>query len=154
MPLANAVVRIDPTSNKVLGTVPVVAPLYPCGLAATSDAIWVSGCHVATSVLRIDPKTSSVAATIDLGTYNGGPFVVADAPWFPVYGDQQVGGIIRINPGTNRVDRSLGLLPGFAGGGTSLADDSVWIVDESGNSPIPVGPNTIARIPLTALSAP
>jgi YVTN family beta-propeller protein len=149
----SAVVRIDAKTNQVLATIPVVSPLYPGGLAATSDAIWVSGAHVSTSVIRIDPKTNSVAATIDVGGYNGSPFAVADAPWFPVYGTQQLGGIVRINPATNQIDQSLGLLPGFAGGGTSFADGSVWIVDESGNRPIPAGSNTIARIPLTALSS-
>ena len=149
----SAVVRIDAETDKILATIPVVSPLYPGGLATTSDAIWVSGAHVSTSVIRIDPKTNSVAATIDLGGYTGSPFAVADAPWFPVYGSQQLGGIARINPATNRVDQSLGLLPGFAGGGVSLADGSVWIVDESGNRPIPMGQNTIARIPLTAFSA-
>ena len=151
-----AIVRIDAKTNQILATIPVVSPASPCGgVAATSDAIWVSGCHDATSVVRIDPKTNSVVATVEVGGYTDSPFAVADAPWFPVppFGAERLGGIVRINPDTNRVDRALGLLPGFAGGGTSLTSDSAWIVDESGNRPIPTGPSTIVRIPLVALSA-
>ena len=105
-------------------------------------------------LLAIHPNSNSVAATIDVGAYTTEPFVVADAPWFAVSGTQPVGGIVRINPASDRVDQSLALPPGFVGGGTTLADDSAWIVDVSGNQPIPSGPSTIARIPRSAFSAP
>ena len=99
VPNIGAVVRIDPSTNKVVAT--VKTNVSPCGgIGLQPDAVWVSSCFDDQTIMRIDPRTNTLAAEIDIGGYNGGPVLVDGYPWFPVYNQ-----LVRIDPATNRIDR-------------------------------------------------
>lgn len=76
----NGVVRVDPSSGKVLATIPVAGGAY--WTASSTDAVWVTS---PTGLVRIDPQTNAVAATVKLpaGTF-GDPDVIAGKVWVPV----------------------------------------------------------------------
>ena len=98
IPNTEAVVRVDPATNKVVATIPVATS--PCGgIAATDDAVWVSSCFDDEKIIRIDPRTNKVVGEFSIGGHNGGPVVVNGYPWFPV-GNR----LVRFNPATNEVD--------------------------------------------------
>ncbi|MFI5255517.1 MAG: DUF6923 family protein, partial [Candidatus Limnocylindrales bacterium] len=149
VPNIASVVRIDAVTNKVLATIPVPDPAYPCGgMAVTSDAVWVAGCGATNSVARIDPQTNATVTTIDLGANNEEPVIVDDTPWFPTWGlNGAPGALVQIDPATNQVASELGILPGLLGYGAVIANNSVWVVDGSSGG-------QIVRVPLSALKAP
>ena len=138
VPNIGAVVRIDPSTNKVVAT--VTTNVSPCGgIGLQPDAVWVSSCFDDHTIMRIDPRTNTLAAEIDIGGYNGGPVLVDGYPWFPVYNQ-----LVRIDPATNRIDRIVKFAKSaeFEAFGTAVGFDSVWIG----------GHGVVARIPIDALS--
>ncbi len=140
VPNVSSVVRIDPTTNAVVATVVVPYPAYPCGgFALGSGAVWMSSCFEQTSIARVDPATNAVSSTTDLDSFSGQPFVVDSRVWFPVAdyrsasGEPVAGAVLRIDPATNTVDRSVAVDLAFQPGGTVAAGGSIWLADDSGS---------------------
>ena len=76
----DGVVRVDPSSGRVLATIPVEGGAG--WTAASSDAVWVTG---ASGLVRIDPHTNAVSATVQLPAGNAGdPDVIAGKVWVPI----------------------------------------------------------------------
>jgi YVTN family beta-propeller protein len=117
--------RIDPSSNRVVATIPVVCPR---SVAADDSAVWVAGPD---SVVRIDPATNRVVATVGLGGYPNGAEVAigAGAVWvaywgFPLRGGALTGHLVRIDPATNRIVADI---PVRGANGLAVGVDTVWI---------------------------
>jgi YVTN family beta-propeller protein len=56
VPDLNAAVRIDSGTNKIVARIQVAASCGP--LAASKDAVWMTGAHCANQIVRIDPNTN------------------------------------------------------------------------------------------------
>jgi virginiamycin B lyase len=137
IPNTEAVVRIDPATNKVVATIPVTTS--PCGgITATDDAVWVSSCFDDEKVIRIDPRSNQVVGEFSVGGNNGGASVVNGYPWFPV-GNR----LIRFNPTTNEVDGVVEFADAFQGFGSAVGFGSVWVGG--------IGGRSLARVPLDVL---
>ncbi len=121
----NAVVRIDPTSNKVVATIPVGGAYL---VAVTRDAIWVFSA-VTTSpsnvphgqLTRIDPATNRIVATIPTGIVAAQIAASDDAVWIA---DTTKPTLLRVDPRTNQIVATLAI-PAIVGG---LALDQIGVV--------------------------
>jgi streptogramin lyase len=133
----HSVVRVDPATNQVVAT--IVTKTSPCGgIAAQSDAVWVSSCFDDHYAVRIDPRSNTNVAEIDLGGPNGGAIMVDGYPWFPV-GNR----LVRIDPATNRVDRIVQFTSSeFDSFGSTTGFGALWIGAIGGQ---------IAKIPMGSL---
>ena len=131
--LGGAVVRIDPTTNKVQATIKIPANASACGGFAISDqAVWMDSCADQTFVVRIDPSTNQVVATVDLGGLGGPPILIDGAPWVLVEktdSGSDPARLVRINPATNLIDQVFSLGATFRSDRLLLAFGSVWTTD-------------------------
>lgn len=143
---AHTITRVDPGTNKIVGTVslgdPALDPLHgPTLLAFDHGSLWIlNGALDCSCVQRVDPLTNRVVATIPLGTptqFRVAPLGIAttpDAVWVSNrWGteDAPAGSVVRIDPTTNRIVATVGLGASFEGnaGPTGIAADSqtVWV---------------------------
>jgi YVTN family beta-propeller protein len=148
--------RVDPSTNRVVATIPLGTPstqgrVAPLGAAATADAIWIAnrwGTEDAPdgSVMRIDPATNRVVAIVPLGSSPevGGPTGIAagtNAVWAGVPSTKSV---VRIDPATNSV---VATIPGFACAEGQLAanESGVWVADCDAVRYVDGRTNTITR---------
>jgi streptogramin lyase len=129
-----SLVRIDPTSDRVVDTIPVgVEPWY---ILATDTAVWLSDWRTNT-VVRVDPTTNRVVATIaDLPAGTTGLAVSPGALWVA---SSRAGMLTRIDTTKNQVVASLHTDP------TPLpvvyAFGSVWVRNEFAE-----GTGTVQRV--------
>ena len=121
-----SVIRIDPRTNEIvailgLGSSPEGGG--PTGIAAASNAIWVSLPSMK-SVVRIDPASNSVVATIP-GFFCADGEVAADesSAWVA-----DCNGVRRIDARTNAITRTIPIpsSTGFGVRGIALELGSVW----------------------------
>ncbi|HEV8622100.1 MAG TPA: hypothetical protein VGR33_04315 [Actinomycetota bacterium] len=130
-----AVVRIDPSTNLIVDTIPLEAGSV-ADVAANGDAIWalVSGNPGRPEVVRIDPSSDKVVASIPLsGGYGrsifatGGSVLVALAQ--PPGGPFDAGTLVRIDTSTNEVSGTfdLGTYPSVA-----MGDGTIWAMTDGG----------------------
>ena len=142
----NTLSRINPATNKVLATVPLVLPgtAGPEAITSGGGSLWATTTEYAAddsnlpgSVLRIDPATGTVAATVAAGR---GAYDI-------VYGHAAVwvtnivdGNVQRIDPLTNQV---VATIPVSGAWGITVDATTVWVVNDIG---------TVSRIdPVTNL---
>jgi streptogramin lyase len=93
-------------------------------------------------VLRLDRRTARVVAQVP-GTFQAADLAVgAEGVW--VY-DQRQGAVLRIDPGTNRVVRTIPVisqpLVELDSRVLALGDGAVWVVDKNGGTVVRVDPN-------------
>jgi virginiamycin B lyase len=123
----NSLLRIDPSTNKVVATIPLGDGAAPEGVAIADGAVWVAEHHQG-AVVRIDPATNTVVATVDVGpTGADGPLEMtagATGIWVNVPNENRV---VHIDPATNSV-------VGFVGeSGQPIVDGtSVWVETSTG----------------------
>jgi streptogramin lyase len=128
------VVRIDPSSNTVVATIPVRIEPTPddfnlIGLRVAFGSVWVT--TAVSTVVRIDPVHNRVAETITLGPCCGhvGEIVASRrALW--ISGDQFNNSMYRIDPRLNRI---VAVIPSPAGGllhGNGYLDGFVWVISQ------------------------
>lgn len=121
----NALLRIDPAANKVLGVVPVDSG--PRFLAAGEGSIWVLG-QGEGIVDRIDPRDGSLIARIPASVPgSGGDIAVGEAAvWVSTNGAP----VVEIDPRENRVVRR------FEGGSGADAIRAglgfIWVTEHAG----------------------
>jgi hypothetical protein len=89
----DALVRIDPTSNKVMASVPIAAPN---ALAVGEGAVWVVSGPGQIRLLKIDPSTLHADDFLGLGTSVGAIAVSAGYVW--LIRVSEAGGMDRIDP--------------------------------------------------------
>jgi len=89
----DALVRIDPASNKVAGRVPIAVPN---ALAVGEGAVWVVSGPGQIRLIKIDPSTMRADNFADLGTSVGAIAVSAGYVWLVRF--SEAGGMDRIDP--------------------------------------------------------
>ncbi len=134
-PVAGSVVRLDPLTGSVIGTIPVGRSPFEIGVSP--EGVWVSNYSDGT-VSRIDPALNQVAATITVG---GGPFGVA-AGYGSIWVADEVGGSVsRIDPATNIVTTTIPTVGAPEGIAAGLG--SIWVANAGHDG---VSDGTVSRI--------
>ena len=124
----DTVLRIDPTTNEVVATIPVGPHAFD--VAVDSTGVWVTrdidGRGQSGEVIRIDPATNEVVARIpvegrirDVVVGEGGVWVVDSTSTL-----QREASLIHIDPQANDV---VATIPGLAGLNVATGDGFVWI---------------------------
>lgn len=125
VPNINAVVRIDPVTDKIIATIPDKGV---CGALVASDtAVWVAGGGgpgCLPGITRIDPNTNTVTATLNAGGQTDALALGTGTLW---YGTSISNFLGRIDTTTTTVVGQL-KLPGAAFGLTAAYGD-VWATD-------------------------
>jgi hypothetical protein len=144
------VVKIDPTTNEVIDTIPV---LDAGDIAAGAGALWVTSYDGQQGVIRrIDPGTDRVVETIPVGSDPVNVGFGLGAVWVTLNHsvDPPAGAVVRIDPVMNQVvahipiadgwprDMAIGEGAVWASGpskesGDTLLASSVWRVDPESN---------------------
>jgi YVTN family beta-propeller protein len=98
---SDGVIRVDPTSHKVIARIPVDGGAG--WTAASADAVWVT---TLTGIARIDPQTNSVVATVNLAGAPavGDPDVVNGLVWVPQIRKDS---IAVVDPASNTVTQTI-----------------------------------------------
>jgi streptogramin lyase len=148
VPNNNTVARIDPLSDTVQATINAPEGFIPCGgIAAGTDAVWVTGCAAQKRLIVIDAATDTVRATLELDGFGYYPTMIDGAPWVSLNREREDNGqIVRIDPVSDLVDRVV--VPGttFHGGGNLVvAAGSVWVYDALHDN--------LLRLPLSAFAS-
>jgi YVTN family beta-propeller protein len=131
---ANAVGMIDPDGGTIAAEIPV--GVAPGGIAAGTDAIWVSNTGENT-VSRIDPSTNDVRQTIEVGGGPAGVAVTPSAVWIVNGLDRTVS---RIDPQTNQVSQTITV--GNGPSGVAAGENAVWVTNSADG--------TVSRIDLAS----
>jgi streptogramin lyase len=124
--LDGAVVRVDPTTNRVVALVALGSSPEgggPTGIAASTDAVWV-GVPSLKSVVRIDPATNEVVATIRGFTCLEG-WLAADETGVWV---ADCDAVRRVDARTNAIAKTIPIpvATGYDTRGVALAFGSLW----------------------------
>jgi virginiamycin B lyase len=105
-----AVLRIDPSTNKILATIRV--PGEACsGLASGFASIWVPLCGKKAALVRVDATRNRISAILPIlpAGPEGGITASEDSVW--IVSDKN-GTLNRIDPSTNHVRQKISILPG------------------------------------------
>ena len=132
------VVRLDPATHEVVGTVPLTQT-YARQIVAAGGGIWVHermsrAATVTESVLtRVDPASGTVGVTVPLGGYAAGFEAVGGSLWAAASGDDvanMIQRLIRIDPVTGEVlgRHDLGPTTAVRDMFASGPDGSLWFV--------------------------
>ena len=137
-----AVVRIDPATDRVMAAIPVGIHIF--GIAAADDAVWVTS-YEDDAVVRIDPRSNQVVARLRVVH---GPTAVLITPSAVWLADTSGLRLTKIDPRTNVVqaDVPVDAFP-FP---MALAAGSLWVRNEQDNTVSRVDPEAgrvTARIP-------
>jgi outer membrane protein assembly factor BamB len=136
------VLRVDPASRRVVADVRVVGIWNDVAIAAGAGAVWAvptRDTHAAptpparpVALARIDPRTNRITERIAMRMPGGEALVPVGvtasdgAVW--VWGQA---GVLRVDPGTDRVTRAL-TVPGDNIKGFHAGADGVWAATENG----------------------
>jgi ABC-type transport system substrate-binding protein/DNA-binding SARP family transcriptional activator len=142
-PDRGVVARIDPSTARVVRTIPVGNG--PTAIAPGLGAVWITN-ETDGTLSRVDTARAKVARTIPIGQDPDGVAVGAGSVWVSDAGD---GVVLRLEPADSRILASIpvGAAPGglaFGGGSLWVADredGTVWRIDPASNSvrTIPIG---------------
>ena len=142
-----SLVRIDPTTDRVVATIPVgVEPWY---IAASDAAVWVTDWR-ANTVVRVDPATDHVVATIP--GLEAGPTGLAIAPGAVWVASSRGNALTRIDSATNQIAATLATDPTPVP--VAYAYGSIWVRNEfkEGNGTVqrvdPTSGHVTATIPV------
>ena len=133
----NSVVRIDPKSNQVIGSVTVGNK--PCsGLATGFGSLWVPICGDQT-LSRVDLKEGKLTGTIPIGIADseGGLATGADSVWIVT---DKKGTLARIDPATNKVVAEIQVPPGSFT--VAFGEGAVWVTGTETNVLTRIQPDT------------
>ncbi len=133
----NSVTRIDPKTNKVIGT--ITTGKKPCsGLATGFGSLWVPNC-ADQSISRIDLKTGKLTATvpIHIADSEGGVAVGAESVWLMT---DKKGTLARIDPSNNKVVAEIYVAPGSYA--VAFGEGAVWVTSTDSNSLTRIDPHT------------
>lgn len=150
---SHAVYRIDPSTNKVIATIPV-GPDAELGVTAAAGSIWIPDVKEH-SVSRIDPKRNAVVRKIQLDLSEdaeGSIAVTDDSIWFVSNrGGTDAGTLVRVALETGRTTaeieipkRSHAVLAAFG---------AIWVTSSGSGLVVRVDPDTnkvVSRIPVHA----
>ncbi len=122
----NALVRVDPATDKIVGSTPIGPK--PRFLAAGAGSIWVLN-QGDGSISRVDAATGNLLATIPLGIPGHGGEIAfgAGSVWATVIGFP----LTQIDPTTNRV---VAQWHGVGGDSVRFGHGSIWLTNLLGGS--------------------
>jgi virginiamycin B lyase len=135
----NAIVQIDPASNRIVKTVPI--QVVPFSMLVTDDAVWITS-YEDDAIVRVDPAGASVAAVIRRP--GQGPTGLASSSGFLWVANSRGASVSRINPKTNAVDQTVPItcpstcLAGPEPLAIASTSQAIWVRN--------VGNGTLARI--------
>jgi YVTN family beta-propeller protein len=113
--------RIDPTTNKLVATIAVGRG--PGGVALGQGAVWTVSPALG-AVSKIDPQSNSVVATVTIGQPFDSPKSIAVSPGAVWVGDFADNSLIRIDPQSHQM---VATIPNqFGIFGVSYDSGSVW----------------------------
>jgi len=106
----NAVLRIDPSTNKILALIKVSGDVCS-GLASGFGSIWVPLCGKRAALVRVDAVKNMITATLPIRPAGpeGGITASEDSVW--IVSDNK-GTLNRIDPSTNKVRQTISIPPG------------------------------------------
>jgi YVTN family beta-propeller protein len=132
-PRHHLVVRIDPSTNEVVATIPV----FEAGdIAASDGAVWVTSRldNAEGALVRIDPSTNQVVASVPVGMNPSNVALGDGAVWVTLNrtsaGFRPSGEVIRIDPMTNEVVARITIGGGWPSD-VVVDERSVWIYGHS-----------------------
>ena len=138
-----ALVRIDPATNTVTGTVAIggAADLYN-DLAANEAGLWATDWDTA-ELVRVDPDALQVVARIPAGLGPKGILATADGVWVA---DTHDGKVLRVDPATNTVVARITVGPSGNSGPNWLAIGlgSIWVNIPNNSTVVRIDPVTNA----------
>jgi YVTN family beta-propeller protein len=127
-----ALVRIDPSSNRVTNSIAVNA--QPFEMAANARGVWLSD-YLADNVVRVDPRTNRVAAVIGVDHGPSGIALADDAVWVV---NTRAEKLTRIDPKNNRVVATIDVgaqpLP------VAIVQNDVWVRNEQASTVMRIDP--------------
>jgi YVTN family beta-propeller protein len=121
VPVANSVIRIDPSTNEVVESIPVGRE--PTGIVATRDAVWVSNERDKT-LTRIDTRTHAMET---IGGLSGVGFVTRDERGNIYASGWDYPFVWRIDPRKAEVVETFRVRSRAVGMG--VGGGSLWVVD-------------------------
>ena len=142
---ADAVLRVDPATGRVVDRMPVPAE-SATSLAFGRGSVWVASSERDT-LLRIDPRTGEVAAEIEVGrgamdvAANGGSGDV----WVAFGGGYEAKKLSRVDPETERVVAEIPIAAQARYGGAwtvAAGEGAVWAQSADGGELFKVDPAT------------
>jgi YVTN family beta-propeller protein len=120
------VLRVDPTSGRILATITDLPLGGGTGIAAGEGAVWVA-CTYGQSLARIDPSTDRVTKSIPVQRY---PLAVSAGRGAVWVRNENSSSVSRIDPKTDRVTATVrGLSPPIGRSGEdamALGPDGLW----------------------------
>ena len=119
----DSVQRIEPKTNKVVGSAPL--PAEACsGMEFAFGSVWIPVCTTPPSMVRVDAKTNQISATLAIGPAGpeGGIAASADSVWLVT---DAVGTLSRIDPATNSVRQKIQIEAGSFN--PIFSDGIVWV---------------------------
>jgi streptogramin lyase len=117
----HAILRIDPTTNRVLGRYGMVE--LPVGLWAGSDGLWIA--DETGNLQRLDPRSGEVEANV---TVDPGPSAVTEAGGWVWVADAEGAEVLRIDPRLAKVAGKTSVPAGPAA--LSAIGGEIWVVCE------------------------
>lgn len=125
----NAVIRIDPATDKIVATVKVSGEACS-GLASGFGSIWVPICGKKPELVRIDGAKNTVSATLPVAPAapEGGIATSGDSVWIAT---DKNGTLNRIDPSTNSVRQRISIPPGSYN--PVFSNGIVWITGVESN---------------------
>jgi DNA-binding beta-propeller fold protein YncE len=150
----NAVYKIDPSTNRVVGSVPGLGPVYGAGSLWTFS---MTTCRL----FRIDPRSGLVLVRIRTGVNPGAAPTDGCAPIAVAFGSVWVNGdteVARIDIRTNKLTRIIPLAGGkqgssypggyLFGGLGAVASGKLWLTNAAGVYEIDPAANTATQLPI------
>lgn len=106
----DAVLRIDPATNRIVATVPLSGEACS-GLASGFGSIWAPLCGKMPELVRIDTAKNAITATIPIppAGSEGGIAASDDSVWLVT---DKNGSLNRIDPSTNSLRQKISIPPG------------------------------------------
>ena len=124
----NSLAVIDPTSNRVVDTVPNVG-VTPSAVALGAGSVWVASLGAKT-LTRIDATGRTLQATIPLDATPTGLAFGYGAVWTA---NGILGSVSRIDPTVSAVSDTIdGLAPRSTGGAIAVGEGGVWFASSIG----------------------
>lgn len=149
-PVPTVTVPSEPLPDNGLVAEAVPTGSGSVGVAATTDAVWVTR-ELSEGLIRLDPATNEVAAQIDVGKQPTVVAATASAAWVSNEGD---GTVSRIDPATNTVSATItvgspagtglsGVSPdGLFDQGIAAADDGIWVANITDRTVVRIDPES------------
>jgi glutamine cyclotransferase len=119
-------IRIDHATNEIVASIPLRAPVWGAGLAATDDAVWVA---TPGYLDRIDPATNEIVASVPLPP--GGPVAIAadeEGVWVGVLDETAT--VVRVDPGSNEIVAEIPVGDALTGNSDQIeiGAGAVWLL--------------------------